>query len=71
MQDEKFIDNMKLIKEALDGYPDLTFVAQAALSTQKWVQDLREEGIVEPFENWDVEFIIERLKSKAVPTNSP
>ena len=34
------------------------------LRTQKWVQDLRKEGITEPFEDWSVEFIIERLKDK-------
>lgn len=63
--DDEFVEKMKTIKKELDGFPDKTFVAQAALSTQKWVQDLRKEGVSDPFEDWSLEFIIERIKQNA------
>ena len=74
--DDAFIEKIEKVNKAFEDDPDplygtsnadKKFAITSALATQKWVQRLKKEGISEPFEEWDVEFIIERLKNYDVP----
>ncbi len=65
--EEEFIEKITFVDEQFGDDFNRKFVAQTALATQKWVQDLRREGITEPFENWSVEFIVDRLKQHKNP----